>query len=292
MILHKIGISGCKTELVANTIVRKTSPSVAYNQRLERQMLKQIEFAKHKFNGILVPEVYSAGHIDGLFYFDMQYVDGKLFNEEFYRVSKPELDVYVKTFLEYLDCLKSNAVPFSESEVKRLLREKLQSLQKSSQYNLLIEFTLQRIEEIKIDTLSYNLCHGDLTFSNILFSGGQLCFLDLLDSYIESYVIDIVKLKQDAYYKWYLNILSVNQVHVARTHQIFDYVWKRISEHHADVIHSDLFAILDVANFLRIEPYLTIPSQHKLLLRAIQDTKLYEDFNRTHDGKIYPIPQS
>lgn len=292
MILHKIGISGCKTELITNAIVRKTSPSVTYNQRLERQMTKQIEFTKHNFNNILVPKVYNTGYIDGLFYFDMQYIDGKLFNEEFYRVSKPELDVYVKTFLEYLDHSKSNVTLFSESDVKSLLREKLQSLQKSSQYNLLIEFVLEQIEKTKIDTLPHNICHGDLTFSNILFSGGQLCFLDLLDSYIESYVIDIIKLKQDAYYKWYLNILPVNQAYVARTHQIFDYMWKRISEHYVDVVHSELFAILDVTNFLRIEPYLTIPSQHKLLFRTIQDTKLYEDFNRTHDGKVYTISQS
>lgn len=292
MILHNIGISGCKTELIGNALVRKTSPSISYNSRLRKQMMKQVEFREYSFNHIFTPKVYDSGYQNELFYFDMEYVDGKLFNEEFYRISKSEIDTIADTLLSYLDESKRKSTFYSDNEVKRAIYAKLLAVRPDSRHQLLIDYILSELDQLQLGQLANGMCHGDLTFSNILFSSGKLCYLDLLDSYLESYVIDIVKLKQDAYYKWYLNILPVSECHVTRTHQIFDYLWKRISEHHSEIISSDLFAVLDVLNLLRIEPYLQVDRQHTLLYNIIRKTKLYEDFDSTHDGKVHTIPKS
>jgi thiamine kinase-like enzyme len=46
------------------------------------------------------------------------------------------------------------------------------------------------------------MCHGDLTFSNILFNGNNYYLIDFLDSFIESPLLDIVKIRQDTAYLW------------------------------------------------------------------------------------------
>lgn len=47
-------------------------------------------------------------------------------------------------------------------------------------------------------------CHGDLTFSNILFNGNNYYLIDFLDSFIESPLMDLVKIRQDSRYGWSL----------------------------------------------------------------------------------------
>ena len=47
-------------------------------------------------------------------------------------------------------------------------------------------------------------CHGDLTFSNMKVCDGELWVFDHLDSYIESPIMDAVKLLQDIDYYWSL----------------------------------------------------------------------------------------
>ena len=53
-------------------------------------------------------------------------------------------------------------------------------------------------------------CHGDLTFNNIIFHKNRLFFIDFLDSYIDSFFCDLVKLKQDLYHLWSLKVQEEN----------------------------------------------------------------------------------
>ena len=46
------------------------------------------------------------------------------------------------------------------------------------------------------------VCHGDLTFSNILFNGNNYYLIDFLDSFIEAPLLDIVKIRQDSAHLW------------------------------------------------------------------------------------------
>ena len=72
------GHSGCKILLIedddGHIFVRKISKDKEYNDRLKRQCEKQAAFGGGK---IKVPTVYNSGlSEDGLFYFDMEYVQG------------------------------------------------------------------------------------------------------------------------------------------------------------------------------------------------------------------------
>ena len=83
------------------------------------------------------------------------------------------------------------------------LEKKLDSMKDSA--------LLSHIREQIVDMhVPYSFCHGDLTFANIIFHSNRLYFIDFLDSFIDSYLIDFAKLKQDLFYFWNLKIQSIN----------------------------------------------------------------------------------
>ncbi len=284
MKLNDVGVSGCTLTLVGNTTLRKTSPSVEYNTRLQKQSQKQKDF-KTNISGISTPLILSETYGE-LFSFDMEYIDGKLFNETFHRISKYELDVYTNSILEYIQETKNKATDvYSTKQLQNIIVSKLESLRTYSQYQTFIDFVSEITVSTVLPEIEQSICHGDLTFSNILFSNQKLYLLDFLDSYIESYVMDIVKLRQDLKYNWYLNLLPTETHYITRIQQIFSYMLNHV-EQRFPIVNSTLFDILDVVNFLRIEPYVTTKNQLSNLDRVIGETKLYEKFNSTNDGKV------
>lgn len=71
------GHSGCKIVLIENnegSFVRKISSDLSYNERLKKQCDKQAAFSNAT---IRTPEVLNSGYQEnGLFYFDMEYIQG------------------------------------------------------------------------------------------------------------------------------------------------------------------------------------------------------------------------
>lgn len=278
-----IGISGCKLEVIGD-IVRKTSPNPEYNHRLELQELKQIKFFTNGSLRAFAPKVYRSGMWSNLYSFDMQYVNGKLFFDEFEKISKANLDGYIHVLIDYLNSCRNNVWQLmSPRELTKSIDNKLFSLRENSRFRQLIDFAIQYNLASKYPNLECGFCHGDLTFSNILFVGDQLCFLDFLDSYIESYVMDIIKLKQDLQYHWFLNVLPIDETYRARIIQIFDYIWDALYIEYQYIIDTELFDVLDLINLLRIEPYIN-QNNHNILQKAIEKTKIYDKFNRSFDG--------
>ena len=155
----------------------------------------------------------------------MEYIRGLLFTQKFQTISKYEIDTYVGILSNFLKTQKNTATEiYTEIELKNCIDTKLSALYTGSKYKDLIQFIRKYTSDITIGKVERGLCHGDLTFSNILFTNDSLCFLDFLDSYIESYIIDIVKLKQDLYYNWNLHLLNVESVYRTRAQQIFSYI--------------------------------------------------------------------
>jgi thiamine kinase-like enzyme len=126
-------------------------------------------------------------------------------------------------------------------------------------------------------------CHGDLTFNNIIFHKKRLFFIDFLDSYIDSFLCDLIKLKQDLFYSWGISIENKKCI---RIHQVYTYIWKEIEDKYFRYINHINFDILDALNLLRLEPYLTNQYQRSILNQIIKTTKLYEKFSNTYGREI------
>ena len=78
--------------------------------------------------------------------------------------------------------------------------------------NKSLTYLNDKISEIININIPIGYCHGDLTLSNILIDplNNQLFLIDFLDSFIESPIIDIVKIRQDTKFCWTLELYNQN----------------------------------------------------------------------------------
>ena len=101
------------------------------------------------------------------------------------------------------------------------------------------------------------ICHGDLTFSNILIDNNtmNLYLIDFLDSFIESPLIDIVKLRQDSKLLWTLNLYKYNY-DKNKVVIMFDYIDNKIDKYFTKYdFYSKLYNFFEIINILRILQY-------------------------------------
>mgnify|MGYP003114238587 CR=1 FL=1 len=271
----KSGLSGCKIDLLNDNILRKYSSSEEYNKRLLLQIKKQSLFSHFVLPNIDSPRVYNIQY-DVIHSFDMEYVSGFSFDEYFLNVGVKEVECIVNSLYGYFDFLIDNSRIYHSDVAKKIFDSKLNSM-KDSEF---MSFIKKQTGDLKVP---HSFCHGDLTFANIIFHPKRLYFIDFLDSFVDSYLVDLAKLKQDLFYCWNLKIQRINNL---RINQIFSYVWKKIEERYKNHLDTKAFKIIDALTLLRIDPYLTNDRHRSILKTLVTKTDLYEDFNSSYGGKV------
>ena len=273
------GLSGCKLEIVKGGVLRKYSSSINYNQRLIKQVDKQILFSKFILKNIDTPKVLAKSS-NQLFSFDMEYIPGLSSYEYFSSVNICGVEFVIQTLFDYFDHFSNN---MRELNISNKVIEKIDSLQNKTKYSDYLKYLKTYIDSNQV-IVPKTFCHGDLTFNNIIFHKNRLFFIDFLDSYVDSFFCDIVKLKQDLYYLWSIKVQDEETVRIV---QIYSYIWKKLNQRYNKYIDTKGFEILDVMNTLRIEPYLTNDNQRDILDIIIKSTQLYEKFNYSNGRQIY-----
>ena len=273
------GLSGCKLEIIKGGVLRKYSSSINYNQRLIKQVDKQILFSKFILKNIDTPKVLAKSS-NQLFSFDMEYIPGLSSYEYFSSVNICGVEFVIQTLFDYFDHFSNN---MRELNISNKVIEKIDSLQNKTKYSEYLKYLKTYIDSNQV-IVPKTFCHGDLTFNNIIFHKNRLFFIDFLDSYVDSFFCDIVKLKQDLYYLWSLKVQDEETVRIV---QIYSYIWKKLNQRYNKYIDTKGFEILDVMNTLRIEPYLTNDNQRNILDTIIKSTRLYEKFNYSNGRQIY-----
>ena len=272
------GLSGCKLEIIKGGVLRKYSSSINYNQRLIKQVDKQILFSKFILKNIDTPKVLAKSS-NQLFSFDMEYIPGLSSYEYFSSVNICGVEFVIQTLFDYFDHFSNN---MRELNISNKVIEKIDSLQNKTKYSDYLKYLKTYIDNNQV-IVPKTFCHGDLTFNNIIFHKNRLFFIDFLDSYVDSFFCDIVKLKQDLYYLW---SLKVQEEKTLRLIQSYRYIWQKLSKRYERYINTKGFEILDVMNILRIEPYLTNNNQRIILDTIVKSTKLYEKFDYSNGRKI------
>jgi len=257
------GLSGCSLELINDRVLRKYSPTTDYNLRLLSQADKQVVFGNRIYKNIDAPKVYDIQQN----YFDMEYIAGKSFEEFFSSASVNDVEFVVSTLFDYFDTLISTARSF---DATNKILTKIDSLKEKSSHKKYIEFLRKYVEDNKI-IVPHTFCHGDLTFANIIFHKNRLFFIDFLDCYVDTFLSDLVKLKQDLHHLW---AVRNQDVYSNRIHQIYQYIWDKLEVRYESFMNES-FHILDVMNTLRIEPYLTSDDQRVILEGIVKSTELY-----------------
>lgn len=258
------GLSGCKIEIINEITIRKYSANHLYNNRLATQIEKQKVLWNKNFTSFNVPKVYNM-YTEDIFYVDMEYILSESYDSYFSLISVHQFQKIKSFFDEYFDNLIKEKDTYDSQEIKEKLLLKLNSFTNSN-YKDLIDTLKNKVETTNYFKVPKSFCHGDLSLTNILFTNDKLYLIDFLDSYIDSYLIDFVKLKQDLHYKWALQNQKQNDM---KLYQTCTELWNYIDSKFANQVNCDIFKILDYINWLRIEPYLKNMEQKTLLNKII-----------------------
>lgn len=278
------GLSGCKLSISQDgRFVTKTSSDNNYNRRLSDQIKKQLAFKKMLISGIECPDILKTGNNkEGLDYFIMSYVTGKNYKDFLNYSSPEEIQYFTNSIFRYIESLGFAELRYTADGFSLICTEKLKSIKKHIPDSAFCEFLDNKIRGTKNVNIPISFCHGDLTLSNILFNKKEIFFLDFLDSYIESWVIDLVKLKQDLFYFW--SILRDGDEPNLRLMQSSIKIWNSIEQKYSEIVSSDEFMILEALNFLRIYPYAKEKKDILIIEKILKKLPIYEEFNNSNGG--------
>ena len=272
------GLSGCKLELIGSNTLRKHSSSPSYNKRLELQVKKQELFSNQVFRNVETPKVLRKEDS----YFDMEYVTGRSFDEYFSMCSVSDIDFVFDSLCGYFDGLISHSQYYQPEVSKKRLLDKNNSLETHTRHLTDLYHIRQMVSSITMK-IPQTFCHGDLTFTNIIFNKNRLYYIDFLDCFIDSFLCDLVKLKQDLYYHWSLDVQGIKNL---RIRQIYSFLWRKLEERYSQYVETIEFDVLDVLNTLRLEPYLTNEDQRIIIKRMLKCSSLYGNVNCSDGGEV------
>lgn len=199
------GHSGCKILLLEENniyFVRKFSASVDYNKRLEKQCIKQEKFVGQS---IKTPKILKKGYdSNGLFYYDMEYVQGITLAKYISKIDVSKICDIVNLIIKNIDFSINSNVDQSIFKNKILdLKNKTKHLQ-----NTIVNDAIVFLSNFNWSDFCESDCHGDLTLENIIVKNGDIYYIDFLDSFYDSWILDFGKLLQDTECMWsYRNTL-------------------------------------------------------------------------------------
>lgn len=174
-------------------------------ERLERQKIKQQQFINKIQKNILMKQLFSSPTIIEGDDFIMEFCEGDSVLDI---IEYRKTDV-ISDFLEKLEIFLTwefnNA--FIQKIDKSILINKLSEI--FTEYPRKIEI-IDKINKIENICIPIGFCHGDFTFSNMIFSN-KIILIDFLDSYIESPVQDLAKLLQEINLYWTINMSIVSR---------------------------------------------------------------------------------
>jgi hypothetical protein len=262
------GFSGCEVILIETpekSFVRKIAADVAYNERLQKQMTKQVQFQAGK--DFLTAAVIASGTQDsGLFYFDMDYISGASAAELIAAMPLSEIQHWSQLLL--------NLARGDMREIlsPALFQDKLSDLQKQLAQRQLtrdVQTVLQLLTQRAWDNIPSTPCHGDATLENMILHDRQIVMIDFLDSFAESWFIDIAKLMQDLRGRWSFRYDRPSHNLFLRLSALRLNFEQLLNEQHPRCMTAilDLYAL----NLLRIIPYCVSAKELSFVERLLSE---------------------
>ena len=261
------GHSGCSIDVIRDgrsLYVVKATSDPKYFDRLVLQARKQQEASLPEYQHIRVPKVHDVIRSNDEVSVKMDYVYSKNFVEYFEHAGFEQIDYLISALLMYLDReieespMQSVAASTLTDKFEDVCRKTLSnpSLQRDIEIRNLLDRSAEAFQSIGDMQLPVGKCHGDLTFSNILLNGNNYYLIDFLDSFIESPLLDIVKVRQDTAWRW-SQLMYVQPFDKVRLKIICDKIDRDIDSHFRErhEWYRNYYSPMQLMNFLRILQY-------------------------------------
>jgi aminoglycoside phosphotransferase len=191
------------------SFVRKQAGTAAQNDRLRAQADKQADFHAQ---GVHCPRILGSGAVDGLFYFDMEFVAGTSIAHQCQTGIIPDRAGLVRFLLSWIAAMRqSETAPLAADAV----RAKLVRVQDAALANPVLEamslgikYCTNQLLALDWSGIPQSSCHGDLTLENILHTKTGYCLIDFDVPELSSYYFDIAKIFQDIVGHWHLREMA------------------------------------------------------------------------------------
>ena len=207
------GHSGCDISIVTedNELhIHKSTHDPGYVKRLVNQANKQIAAYQTQYQHIRVPRIFEVEQSATDATIKMEYIYSKNFVEYFESAGFEQIKYLIGAIKYFIDLeIGSSTIQIVPSSI---LTDKMADVARKVEKNVHLKDDAEAQELVRRSSAVMNAvgdmempvgtCHGDLTFSNILFNGNNYYLIDFLDSFIESPLLDIVKIRQDTAYLW------------------------------------------------------------------------------------------
>lgn len=281
------GHSGCQIDIVSENrqlYVYKSTKDPKYLQRLVLQAMKQQQASLVEYQHIRIPKIFEIEKDEKQTVVKMQYVYSKNFIEFFEQAGFEQIEYLIgalKYFIEYEinQCKLQVISPEIFSEKFQDIRIKLEQnelYRDDDQVKSIIAGCQSHFDNISEMLLPVGICHGDLTFSNILFNGNNYYLIDFLDSFIETPLQDIAKIRQDTAYRW-SQLMYTKRYDEVRLGIICDKIDGELDSYFSNKYqwYRDHYKTIQLMNILRILPY---AHEEKVIcyLKNILNTLLHE----------------
>jgi hypothetical protein len=250
--------------------------------RLRRQIAKQrAARAANTLPYVRIPAILDEGEEDGRYAATMEYVYFQDPIEYFNGASTVDVARAAEMILGYVD------MEFDRSVLTRVpvevLTEKLDSVEKAlteqavvDRYSGALDAARGTVRDLRVINVPVGPCHGDLTVANLLFAhdSSGIALVDFLDSFLESPLIDLAKLRQDTRFGWTV-VMATNAVDQVRFRQIMDHLDRVIDERFGGhPWYGQYIDLLTSLCLLRIAPYARSSAVHRFLESALDTIRL------------------
>ena len=279
------GHSGCDIRVARENnqlYIYKSTQDPKYFKRLVLQAEKQQKASLPKMQFIRVPEIHSILETEHEVVVKMDYVYSRNFVEFFEKAGFEQVNYLIEALIMFLEKEIEDSTTFEIPS--SIITEKFDDVKRKSLSNRFIVengykdavAAIIREADIIFKTLPENLsmpvgvCHGDLTFSNILFNGNNYYLIDFLDSFIESPLLDIVKIRQDTAWQW-SRLMYSGSCDVIRLKIAFRKIDEKIHSHFNGKYnwYRSFYRPMQLMNFLRILQYAHEPEVTEFLINAL-----------------------
>lgn len=257
------GGSGCTIYLIEEDgiyFVRKFSASVNYNNRLIEQCNKQ-----RNFNNLMIktPKVLNEGYQDGLYFFDMEYIQGITLAKYLTKCNVNEISDIAESIIQNIDF---NDYGFDSS----IFTNKIIDLENKTKTldNVYITKAIDYLKNVDWSNFKISNCHGDLTLENIIIRNGNMYYIDFLDSFYNSWLIDFGKLLQDVESMWSYRKESIDVNLKLRLIILKSILINKLKEINTKYVKDAYIALL--LNLVRIYPYTKDEFTFKYLDREVE----------------------
>jgi aminoglycoside phosphotransferase (APT) family kinase protein len=263
------GNSGCSLSVTyaqGRLCVIKTAKHADYCRRLKAQINKQKQAAAHcPYDFIHIPQIL-AEHEQGSgakasYSATMEYLNYQDYADYFATASRPALDSFITKLITLLEHQLENSSS-EQIEAERFIH-KLDEISNKVVGSANAELKLAQLAELKQAVsaqpirLPIGPTHGDLTLANMMVSadGSRIGIFDFLDSYLDSPLIDIAKVRQDTQFFW-SQLMTEESLDYPRYRMVMAYIDGKINSHFSKYDwYQRYYGLIQGINIARIFPY-------------------------------------